>query len=215
MHDFDEESFVKSFQLNPEQFDSVLSILQERLCGDDTVSFCIWDYICWCWMILMSRWTVDNMLKRCETGLHSFFVFNSTYGPREGEVSRCFEHVHWWTTAKQHATSALHVYWYVETERVLLSFCVQEHKKILFYYPTDVELDTKIRQIGLCEAVTKFTRCVMFVVLFIEQSFHLVLPVFLLWLIGLCAQKYMYTKYFCMIGLCTHFCKSISQSGRF
>jgi len=28
-----------------------------------------------------------NMLKRCETGLNSFFVFNSTFGPREGEVS--------------------------------------------------------------------------------------------------------------------------------
>jgi len=27
------------------------------------------------------------MLKRCETGLNSFFIFNSTYGPREGEVS--------------------------------------------------------------------------------------------------------------------------------
>jgi len=27
------------------------------------------------------------MLKRCETGLNSFFVFNSTYGHREGEVS--------------------------------------------------------------------------------------------------------------------------------
>jgi len=27
------------------------------------------------------------MLKRCETGLNSFFVFNSTYGLREGEVS--------------------------------------------------------------------------------------------------------------------------------
>jgi len=36
--------------------------------------------------------------------------------------------------------------------------CVQEEKKVLFYYPTDVELDTKIRQIGLCEAVIKFTR---------------------------------------------------------
>jgi len=43
--------------------------------------------------------------------------------------------------------------------------CVQEHKKILFYYPADVELDTKIRQIGLCEAVIKFTRyvvCILF-----------------------------------------------------
>lgn len=38
---------------------------------------------------------------------------------------------------------------------------VQEAKKVLFYYPTDVELDTKIRQIGLCEAVIKFTRYVI------------------------------------------------------
>jgi len=43
---------------------------------------------------------------------------------------------------------------------------VQEHKKILFYYPTDVELDTKIRQIGLCEAVIKFTWCVMCIKMF-------------------------------------------------
>jgi len=40
---------------------------------------------------------------------------------------------------------------------------VQEEKKIMFYYPTDVELDTKIRQIGLCEAIIKFTRFVSFV----------------------------------------------------
>jgi len=30
------------------------------------------------------------MLKRCETGLNSFFVFNPTYGLREGEVSEQF-----------------------------------------------------------------------------------------------------------------------------
>lgn len=72
-----------------------------------------------CVCTVITKFSVQqvNMLKRCETGLNSFFVFNSTFGPREGE----------------------------------------EDKKILFYYPTDVELDTKIRQIGLCEAVIKFT----------------------------------------------------------
>ncbi|KAK3090405.1 hypothetical protein FSP39_011589 [Pinctada imbricata] len=50
------------------------------------------------------------------TRLVSFFVFNSNYGPREGE----------------------------------------EHKKILFYYPKEEDLDNKIKNIGLCEAIVKF-----------------------------------------------------------
>ena len=36
-----------------------------------------------------------------------------------------------------------------------LSF--QEHKKILYYHPPDVDIDTKIKNVGLCEAVVKFT----------------------------------------------------------
>lgn len=32
-----------------------------------------------------------------------------------------------------------------------------EHKKILFYFPHSVPLDTKIKQIGLCEAIITFT----------------------------------------------------------
>jgi len=58
------------------------------------------------------------MSKRSEVSLSSFFVFNSTYGPREGE----------------------------------------EEEKILYFYPCGVSLDSKIRQIGLCEAVIKFTQ---------------------------------------------------------
>ncbi|KAJ8317856.1 hypothetical protein KUTeg_002947 [Tegillarca granosa] len=49
--------------------------------------------------------------------LLNFFVFNSTYGPREGE----------------------------------------EDKKIMYFYPPNTDIDTKIKKIGLCEAVVKFT----------------------------------------------------------
>lgn len=49
--------------------------------------------------------------------LLNFFVFNTEYGPREGE----------------------------------------EEKKLLFYYPPEVDIDTKIKRIGLAEAVVKFT----------------------------------------------------------
>lgn len=34
----------------------------------------------------------------------------------------------------------------------------QERKKIMFYYPPENELDTKIKDIGLCEAIVKFTK---------------------------------------------------------
>lgn len=49
--------------------------------------------------------------------LLNFFVFNATYGPREGE----------------------------------------EEKKIMFYHPKSNDIDTQIKQVGLCEAVVKFT----------------------------------------------------------
>lgn len=34
----------------------------------------------------------------------------------------------------------------------------QEQKKILYYFPEECELDTKIKDIGLCEAIIKFTK---------------------------------------------------------
>lgn len=34
----------------------------------------------------------------------------------------------------------------------------QEEKKILFYHPSDVEKNEKIRNVGLCEAIVQFTR---------------------------------------------------------
>ena len=33
----------------------------------------------------------------------------------------------------------------------------EEHKKLLFYSPKEEPLDTKIQNIGFCEAVVKFT----------------------------------------------------------
>lgn len=33
----------------------------------------------------------------------------------------------------------------------------QEHLKIMYYHPKTTDIDTKIKQVGLCEAITKFT----------------------------------------------------------
>lgn len=33
----------------------------------------------------------------------------------------------------------------------------QEHKKVLFYHPNDIELNTKIKDVGLSEAIIRFT----------------------------------------------------------
>ena len=55
--------------------------------------------------------------SKSSISLSNFFIFNSTYGPREG----------------------------------------QENQKILFYHPPDVDIDTKIKNVGLCEAICKFT----------------------------------------------------------
>lgn len=49
--------------------------------------------------------------------LRSFFIFNSRFGPKEGE----------------------------------------EEKKILFYHPQEADLDSKIKDVGLCEAIIKFS----------------------------------------------------------
>uniref|UniRef100_A0A8C5FSC0 CCZ1 homolog, vacuolar protein trafficking and biogenesis associated n=1 Tax=Gadus morhua TaxID=8049 RepID=A0A8C5FSC0_GADMO len=56
--------------------------------------------------------------KQYTPSLLSFFVYNPSFGPREGE----------------------------------------EEKKILFYHPSEVEKNEKIRNVGLCEAIVQFTR---------------------------------------------------------
>lgn len=57
------------------------------------------------------------MSAKSPISLLNFFVFNSTYGNREGE----------------------------------------ESKKIIFYYPEKTDIDTRIKNIGLCEAIIKFS----------------------------------------------------------
>ena len=39
-------------------------------------------------------------------------------------------------------------------------FLFQEHKKILYYYPADVDIDSKIKNVGLVEATVKFSEWV-------------------------------------------------------
>uniref|UniRef100_A0A8K9UY46 CCZ1 homolog, vacuolar protein trafficking and biogenesis associated n=1 Tax=Oncorhynchus mykiss TaxID=8022 RepID=A0A8K9UY46_ONCMY len=56
--------------------------------------------------------------KQYTPSLLSFFVYNPSFGSREGE----------------------------------------EEKKILFYHPSEVEKNEKIRNVGLCEAIVQFTR---------------------------------------------------------
>ncbi|KAH8266039.1 hypothetical protein KR038_001070 [Drosophila bunnanda] len=58
-----------------------------------------------------------KLLQRVEVTLRSLYVFNSSFGEREGE----------------------------------------EHKKILFYHQDDIELNTKIKDVGLSEAIIRFT----------------------------------------------------------
>lgn len=57
-------------------------------------------------------------MAKGQISLKNFFIFNPTYGPREGE----------------------------------------EHKKILFYYPKNTDIDTQIKHVGLCEAIVTFTQ---------------------------------------------------------
>ncbi|KAM8710314.1 hypothetical protein ACLKA7_017015 [Drosophila subpalustris] len=58
-----------------------------------------------------------KVLQRVEITLRSFYIFNSSFGQKEGE----------------------------------------EHKKVLFYHPQDIELNTKIKDVGLSEAIITFT----------------------------------------------------------
>uniref|UniRef100_A0AAX7UDU7 CCZ1/INTU/HSP4 first Longin domain-containing protein n=1 Tax=Astatotilapia calliptera TaxID=8154 RepID=A0AAX7UDU7_ASTCA len=70
-------------------------------------------------MLMISPKMASGMQEKQYTpSLLSFFIYNPTFGPREGE----------------------------------------EEKKILFYHPSDVEKNEKIRNVGLCEAIVQFTR---------------------------------------------------------
>lgn len=34
----------------------------------------------------------------------------------------------------------------------------QEHKKVLYYFPKNADIDTKVKHVGLCEAIVTFTQ---------------------------------------------------------
>jgi len=58
-------------------------------------------------------------------------------------------------TAADHVGISLHSFFVFNS-----SLCKregQEEKKILYYYPTEEDIDRKIKDVGLCEAVSKFT----------------------------------------------------------
>uniref|UniRef100_A0A8C2ZBE3 CCZ1 homolog, vacuolar protein trafficking and biogenesis associated n=1 Tax=Cyclopterus lumpus TaxID=8103 RepID=A0A8C2ZBE3_CYCLU len=70
-------------------------------------------------MLMISPRMASGMQEKQYTpSLLNFFVYNPTFGQKEGE----------------------------------------EEKKILFYHPSDVEKNEKIRNVGLCEAIVQFTR---------------------------------------------------------
>ncbi len=155
------------------------------------------------------------MASKTPLSLSRFFIFNSTLGPREGEVGAthlttisprwgvvdnrhlfvdcCSLDLHptvraeqiWpqtWTSVTYVGQAELQMYtegislreqhfvraWTtisVLFAPVFVARCGtdhynfrQEHKKILFYYPADADIDTKIKNIGLCEAIIKFTK---------------------------------------------------------
>ncbi|XP_073837842.1 vacuolar fusion protein CCZ1 [Musca autumnalis] len=60
---------------------------------------------------------MHNLQRKVDMSIRSFFIFNSTYGLKEGN----------------------------------------EKEKVLFYHPKDIELNTKISDIGLSQAFTTFT----------------------------------------------------------
>ncbi|XP_037928337.1 vacuolar fusion protein CCZ1 homolog [Teleopsis dalmanni] len=60
---------------------------------------------------------MSKVIQRVEVTLRSFYIFNSSFGKKEGE----------------------------------------EHKKILYYHPNGIEENTKIKDVGLSEAIIAFT----------------------------------------------------------
>ncbi|XP_058833549.1 vacuolar fusion protein CCZ1 homolog [Topomyia yanbarensis] len=60
---------------------------------------------------------MSTPVMKAALSLRSFFIFNSSFGPKEGE----------------------------------------EEKKILFYHPQETDIDSKVKDVGLCEAIIKFS----------------------------------------------------------
>lgn len=74
--------------------------------------------------------------------LNSFFVFNSSYGPREGEVKSTI--LYWSEISFSKLLQCIFLYIY------------QEIKKVLYFYPPSADENTKCKDVGLAEAMVKF-----------------------------------------------------------
>lgn len=104
--------------------------------------------ICLLLLLCSPRMASGMQDKQYTPSLLSFFIYNPTFGPREGEVL---------------FNSRFHSILFISNLAVhgilLISFLFfQEEKKILFYHPNDVDKNEKIRNVGLCEAIVQFTR---------------------------------------------------------
>lgn len=76
------------------------------------------------------------MVTKTDIELKNFFVFNSLFGPKEGQVV---------------LVGSLIIYFF--------DLCFfKELKKILFYYPFTDNTDQQIKNVGLVEGIIQFTR---------------------------------------------------------
>lgn len=74
---------------------------------------------------------------KTKINLKNFFIFNSTFCAKEGEVSDAVVKFTWLSS-----TCSIHRF--------------QEEKKIMFFYP-EIDINEKLKDIGLIEAIVKFT----------------------------------------------------------
>lgn len=97
--------------------------------------------------------------------LANFCVFNPTYGPREGEVLiftfiTILQLIFIWKNIELNKNKHLYCKYALFYSLKWLSLFLQEHKKIVFFYPKETDIDTQIKHIGLCEAIVRFTEYV-------------------------------------------------------
>ena len=45
---------------------------------------------------------------------------------------------------------------YLSCDHYIHFFFLQEEKKVMFYFPDDADIDTKVKNVGLAEAIVQF-----------------------------------------------------------
>lgn len=82
---------------------------------------------------------MHHLPRKVEVTIRSFYIFNSTYGQKEGQVGRL-------------------LFSFVQNApKFQIIFGLQEKEKILFYHPKEIDINAKIRDVGLSQAFTAFT----------------------------------------------------------